>query len=307
MRLFNHRLKLSVIIVFFNMQREARRTLYSLTTRYQREIAIEDYEVIVLDSNSSEPLDREWVESLQENFHYHYIASDMPTPCRALNTGATLARSDTLVNLIDGARILSPGVLADMLRAERAWAAPFTYTIGMHLGEKRQSEAMLEGYNQSVEDELLAAVDWQSDGYRLFDVACLAGSSKEGFLFPIYESNCFAVNKALLADIGGFDESFQTPGGGLVNLDVFRKLYLHEKSTPVMLAGEATFHQFHGGVATNVPASEDMWGKFNDEYERLRGSRFEFIGYPRKPRFLGELNPHSRPFFMNDDMLEQYR
>ena len=52
MRSFRKKPKLSVVIAFFNMRREAARTLYSLTTDYQRDIGIDDYEVIVLDSGS---------------------------------------------------------------------------------------------------------------------------------------------------------------------------------------------------------------------------------------------------------------
>ena len=302
MQLFKKKPKLSVVVVFFNMRREATRTLHSLTTAYQRDIAIDDYEVIALDSSSTEALDGDWVESLQKNFKYRFVESDLPTPCRALNYGAAMARSNTLVNLIDGARILSPGILANMLRAEQAFDTPFTYTIGMHLGRKPQNETLLEGYDQAVEDQLLDSIPWQTNGYKLFDISSLASSSQEGFLYPIYESNCFAVGRASLEEIGGFDEAFEMPGGGLVNLDVFRKLFLHESTTPVLLTGEATFHQFHGGVATNVPATERMWDKFDDEYERLRGRRFDLIGYPRKPRVLGELNTESRRFFLNDEL-----
>lgn len=297
---FKRRPKLSVVIIFYNMRREAERTLYSLTTEYQKGVVESDYEVIVLDSNSSEPLDKRWVEGLQRNFSYHFVQSEWPTPCRALNEGAHLAKSDTLVNMIDGARILSPGVLSYMLKAKQIFENPFVYTIGMHLGHKRQSEALAEGYNQAEEDALLDTVPWQAHGYSLFDIACLAGSSKEGFLFPVYESNCFSVNKGLLAGLGGFDEAFQLSGGGLVNLDVFRKLILHPSTTPVMLIGEASFHQFHGGVSTNVPASENPWDKYNEEYRRLRGKQFEFIGYPKNPVFLGELRPESRRFFLSE-------
>ena len=70
MQLFKKKPKLSVVIVFFNMRREATRTLHSLTTAYQRDIAIDDYEVIALDSSSTEALDGDWVESLQKNFKY---------------------------------------------------------------------------------------------------------------------------------------------------------------------------------------------------------------------------------------------
>lgn len=290
--------KISVVVIFHNMQREARRTLHSLSTAYQQGIDIGDYEVIALDSNSTSPLDGSWVESIQGNFRYEYVSCDNPSPCRALNHGASIARGEIIVNVIDGARILSPGVLANMLRAARSFDSPFTYTVGMHLGHKRQNESVSDGYDQAVEDELLATVPWQTDGYSLFTVSCLAGSSKEGFLNPIYESNCFAVSRRLLNDMGGFDEGFVTPGGGLVNLDVFRRLMQDERVTPVMLIGEATFHQFHGGVATNVPTAENPWDLFDAEYERLRGSRFSFIGYPRWPHFLGELHPDSRQFFL---------
>lgn len=296
--LFRRRPKLSVIVVFYNMQREAKRTLFSLTTQYQTGVSQSDYEVIVIDSNSSEPLEKGWVESLQANFQYQYIGSNTPSPCHALNRGAELARAPVLVNLIDGARILSPGILQNMLRAEQAFSCPFTYTVGMHLGEKRQSESVSEGYNQQVEDQMLAGIPWETDGYQLFNVSCLAGSSKEGLLFPIYESNCFAINRKLLQDLGGFDERFVTPGGGLVNLDVFRQLITHPDTTPVLLIGEATFHQFHGGVSTNVPVAENPWELFDAEYERLRGERFQFVGYPRQPFFFGELHPDCRRFFL---------
>ena len=86
------------------------------------------------------------------------------------------------------------------------------------------------------------------------------------------------------------------------NLDLYKRL-LDPPGVPFyLLFGEGSFHQFHGGVATNVPATEKMWDKFDDEYERLRGSRFDLIGYPKKPRVLGELNTESRPFFLNDEL-----
>ena len=119
MRLFKRKPKLSVVVVFYNMQREAVRTLYSLTVAFQRNISEQDYEVIVLDSNSSQPIEKTWVEGLQSNFRYHFVESDAPTPCRALNCGVEQARADTVVCLIDGARILSPGILHYMQRAEQ--------------------------------------------------------------------------------------------------------------------------------------------------------------------------------------------
>ena len=55
--------KLSVVVVFFNMRREAQRTLYSLSSDYQRHVEPSDYQVIVIDNSSSYPLSKEIVES----------------------------------------------------------------------------------------------------------------------------------------------------------------------------------------------------------------------------------------------------
>ena len=84
------------------------------------------------------------------------------------------------------------------------------------------------------------------------------------------------------------------PGGGLVNLDVFRKLFLHDDTTPVLLLGEATFHQFHGGVATNVPLNEHPWNSFHAEYRRLRGRDYATPVFC--PKYLGALSEPARRF-----------
>ena len=47
---------ISIIIVFFNMAREAPRTLFSLTPGYQKGSNPEDYEVIAVDCGSGIPL-----------------------------------------------------------------------------------------------------------------------------------------------------------------------------------------------------------------------------------------------------------
>ncbi|MBV9065146.1 MAG: glycosyltransferase, partial [Methylobacteriaceae bacterium] len=45
--------QISVIVVVYNIPREAPRTLYSLSAAYQQNIAAEDYEVIVVDNGST--------------------------------------------------------------------------------------------------------------------------------------------------------------------------------------------------------------------------------------------------------------
>lgn len=274
------------------------RTLYSLTKPYQRNIAEEDYEVIVLDSNSSQPLARKWVESHQTNFSYHYISTDQPTPCRAMNAGISLARAENVVCMIDGARILTPGILANMIKITGFSPNAFIQTLAFHLGPEMQNISMTKGYNQAEEDRLIASTRWHQNGYELFDISCLAGSSIQGYLYPPAESNCFSVPKSVLQEIGSFDEQFTTIGGGLVNLDVRNRILEQERIEPFMLLGEGTFHQFHGGVATNSPPEEKQvrYQAFSEEYERLRGKKF--VVSSRETILFGELNERSRKYVL---------
>jgi len=102
------------------------------------------------------------------------------------------------------------------------------------------------------EDALLAAIHWPEDGYRLFEIAIFAGSCVGGWFRPIGESNAVFICRDAYIRLGGFDERFDLPGGGFVNLDFFRRAVLREGSELVVLLGEGTFHQLHGGIATNT-------------------------------------------------------
>jgi Glycosyl transferase family 2 len=70
---------LSVVVVVYNMPREAPRTLLSLSPRYQRYIDAADYEVIVVDNGSDPPVAPHEVESLADNFRLIRID---PAPLR---------------------------------------------------------------------------------------------------------------------------------------------------------------------------------------------------------------------------------
>ena len=288
------KLKISVVVNFYNMQREAKRTLFSLTEEYQRGISKEDYEVIVVDNGSSEPLDKSWVESLSPNFRYVYFDAVNPSPCLAINHAAQMSQNELLMVCIDGARILSPGILSLTRLAGRVSQHPFIYTMAMHIGSNTQNELLLEGYNQEIEDSLISEIDWQSNGYRLFTKSTVAKSSGAGFFSPLAESNCCALRRSDYFEFGGLNEGFISRGGGLANHDLFNKAHLSDQITPIMLLGEATFHQFHGGVATNVALENHPWAEFADEYKEVNAKQFELIYRP--PLYLGEINEFSRPF-----------
>lgn len=262
---------LSVIVNFHNMRREAERTLYSLTRYYQNIPASEPYEVIALDNGSTAPLNPETVLSFGSEFAYQYVESKHPSPCAALNRAVEEARHDNVMILIDGARMLSPGILSLTAWALQTFEHPFIYTIGMHLGAKTQNYLVTEGWNAASEDELLASVDWQRDGYSLFGISSMGLSSKRGFFSRLSESNCFIVRKEDFLRIGSYQSQFRSPGGGLCNLEFFNRVNQTDWMQPVLLLGEASFHQMHGGVATNAPADAHPWDAMAREYAQVVG------------------------------------
>src|SRR4029079_2073734 len=103
----------------------------------------------------------------------------------------------------DGARMASPGLLARALAASRLHKLPIIGTIGFHLGPDVQMESVKHGYNQAVEDELLARSGWELDGYRLFSISSLAGSSAGGWFDLPEESNAFFLRREHWRTIGG--------------------------------------------------------------------------------------------------------
>jgi hypothetical protein len=147
------------------------------------------------------------------------------------------------------------------------------------------------GYDQNEEDRLLDGVDWTRDGYRLFAISAFAGSSELGWFAPIAESNALFLTRDLWAELGGYDERFRSPGGGLVNLDTYVRACALPDSQLIMLLGEGTFHQVHGGVATN--ASSSPWAEFHDDYVRIRGG--PFVRPDAAPLFVGSVNPQVLP------------
>jgi glycosyltransferase involved in cell wall biosynthesis len=272
-------MKLSIVLNFYNMRREAKRTLYSLSRFYQAGVEDIDYDIVIIDNGSTEPLDPNEIRGMGENYKYVYYDADSPSPCRAINQIVKSQTTDYVMCCIDGARIFSPGIVSKCMLMAKTYTHPFVYTVNMHIGNQLQFLAIEDGYCQQVEDKLLASVDWQDNGYRLFNISCFGGSAKNGFFSRITESNTLFVKKSDFIDIGGFNERFMSPGGGLCNLDIFNKLNSSSQLTPVLLLGEATFHQFHGGTITNAKKNDRQlkFDAMHKEYEKVIGQQYQSI------------------------------
>src|ERR1700730_17307157 len=102
---------LSIIVNFFNNQREAENTLHSMTRGYQSVPAGIPYEVIAVDNGSKLQLSADRVRTFGPEFLYKYVATRSVSPVEAINAACREARGDEVLVVIDGAHILSPGVL----------------------------------------------------------------------------------------------------------------------------------------------------------------------------------------------------
>jgi glycosyltransferase involved in cell wall biosynthesis len=282
--------RLSVVVVAYNMQRELPRTLASLAPQYQRGIASDEYEVIVVDNGSCEPVPTAILDGFPSSWRLIRLDPAPPAPAHAANRGIAATTSEYVGLLIDGARLASPGLLARALQARVLADRAIVATLGWHLGRTRHIDAYAVGYDQDAEDRLLAEIEWESDGYRLFDVSTFADSSARGWFGPTGESNGLFMPKAIWNELGGLDEGFTLPGGGLSNHDLFRRACELPDSELIVLLGEGTFHQIHGGIATS---GRMRWDEMHAEYVALRGQSYQ---PPRKKRlYLGTVPDTTLP------------
>jgi len=60
----------------------------------------------------------------------------------------------------------------------------------------------------------------------------------------------------------------------------------------VLLLSKGTFHQVHGGVATNAPLDRHPWTEFSAEFKRIRGRDFGRV--PRRPIMFGCIRPEAQ-------------
>jgi glycosyltransferase involved in cell wall biosynthesis len=270
-------MKLSVIVVVFDMSREAPRTLLSLSASYQRGIASEDYEVLVIDNGSSPPFDANELSSLTGNFRLIRVQEPRDSPAGAVNSALSQAQGELICVMIDGARIATPGLLAAALHADQAHAGAVISPLGWHLGFDVQADLLGRGHGRTDEDALLARIRWPSDGYRLFEIGVLDESNEHWQTRrEIAESNALFLRRTAWQELGGLDARFASPGGGLINHDTFARAVEAADGRVVLLLGEGTFHQIHGGFTTNAVGHERKrrMRAIYREYAQIRGKSY---------------------------------
>ena len=282
----------SVVVVVHDMARELPRTLRSLSPAHQRGMAADDYEVIVVDNGSPQPVDPELVASFEGRLRLERIDPAPPSPARAANHGLRLAGGDLVGLVVDGARLASPGLLAEARRAACLAPRPSSPPRRSTSGRSATCRPPRSGYDQAAEDRLLAESGWEADGYRLFEISTPAGSWGRGLFGPAGESSSLFCPRAIWDELGGLDERFALPGGGLVNHDLYRRACALEGVELIVLLGEGTFHQYHGGAATSRRYS---WDEMHADYQAIIGAAAPAADQPaalRRSGSAGAASPH---------------
>lgn len=290
---------ISVVLIVYNMDKQAENTIKSLLVDYQLEVQRQEYEVIIVENESPNLLSPEFIRSLPDNFTYYLRKDAEPSPGPAVNFGVGKSKGKNICILIDGARMLTPGALKNIILGHKLSDWSVVSIPGYHLGSQLQQDAVESGYGYESERDLLDSIAWPEDGYRLFEISCLNGSSGLGFFLPISESNCISVPRRIWDDIGGYDCRFDLGGGGLINLDFYKRACEHPNARHVILPGEGNFHQFHGGITTggkDMAARRAYIEASNRQYVEFRGCDYQ--SPITNPVYLGELNVKVQRFVL---------
>ncbi|NLV55047.1 MAG: hypothetical protein GXY13_05495 [Acidimicrobiales bacterium] len=274
----------SVVVVVHDMARELPRTLRTLAPGHQRDIEPGQVELVLVDNGSSEPVDPTLLAAHPGPVVHHRLDPAPASPARAANLGIGSATAPLVGLIVDGARMASPRLLASARRASLLADRPVVTAPAYHLGPVVHMRAAEAGYDQRVEDELLAGSGWEDDGDALFAISTFAGSSHRGWFGPMGESSSLFLDRSRWAELGGLDEAFALPGGGLVNHDLYRRACALPGIELVQLLGDGTFHQYHGGAATG---RRFTWDEMHADYRSIRGS--DYRPPSLRPVYLGPL------------------
>ncbi|RLA42555.1 MAG: glycosyltransferase family 2 protein [Gammaproteobacteria bacterium] len=299
---------LSVIVIGYKMPKQLAQTLYTLSTAYQQGVTEQEYEVVVVENTSSEDFDESILPGLGGNFRFFRRDERSHTPVPAINFAFEQCRGQAIGLMIDGARMVTPRVIQYVLMSQRISPDSFTVVPGYHLGEQGQHFNVSNGYDEEVEQQLLDSTNWKDNGYELFSIADISGANPNGYLQPIMECNCMFASASSFERIGFADERFTFRGGGAINLHMFRSLGMLPASKLIVLPGEGSFHQFHGGVTTSeYDGLERERASHRAQLQELWGG--EFHSLRREPVLFGAITPLAQDYlaFSVDRSKKRYK
>ncbi len=262
---------LTVVVIAYRMTHQISNTIRSLLPPVQRDVSIDRYDIHVIDNGSPQPLDEPlWNQAPNVRYQHIPAGSASVNPGVAINRAVAQTRSPVVCVMIDGARMVTPGVLRWGMDLATLSEKTVVEVRGWHLGPKLQNVSVREGYDVETEQRLLQSIDWPWDGYRLFEIGVPAASMPGGFLGTASECTCLFLHRSYFDRLAGYDQRYAEPGGGLCNADFFVRAASGADRVFTVL-GEGTFHQIHGGAATGLTGDDqrESFRRWKKEYERL--------------------------------------
>ncbi len=296
---------LSIIVIGYRMSRQLENTLYTLSIHYQRNVKQADYEVIVVENESDDEIDESIINALGANFHFYKRKETSTSPVSAVNFAFERCHGEFICLIIDGARMVTPRTIEYALMAYKISKNAIAMVPGYHLGSREQ-HLHGEDYSFSRDQELLDSIDWQNNGYLLFTISTFSNGNRRGYLQPMMECSCVFASRGNFARIEYADKRFSLPGGGGINLHIYRSLGMLPGSKLFVLPGEGSFHQFHGGVTTSSdPSRAQTMERYNRQLNELWPGGFQALR--REPILLGAVTQWANDLLQRSSQLAQRR
>ena len=271
---------LSIIISSYKMERELPRTIESCLPPFQSDA--DDYLIEILVLNNDDTISIAKEDLPKGVTRVINSKRNSGSPVKLMNIGIRKAKSRNLLLIFDGARMLSPRVVSNTINVLSKGPYALSTPLAYHLGKKHQSISTKEGYNVFNEDELLAKIDWQRNGNRLFEISSLADSNRDGHFEDINESCAFGISRKFVRKLGGYESKFTSVGGGFATLDLFKRAVEHNKTELFVMLDAGSFHQLHGGISASPNAPFEIWA---EEYRAITGNTYSL---PKvNPQFIG--------------------
>jgi len=293
----NTKPKLSVVVVIHNMPMQASNTVASLCPSYQQSVSADDYEVIIIENRSLHLLDSRVISNFQGNIQYFLRDESGVSPAAAINEAFSKCRGDFVCLNIDGARLLSPKIIHYTLSAIKLSQNALVMTPAYHLGDTEQHHYNDLANIVEEQQNLLAKLQWKNNGYLLFEQSVPSPGNRTGFLNPFFECSTLTAAREHWLSIGPADLRFNLAGGGALNLHILRQLGLISDILPVVILGEGSFHQYHGGTTTSSSQErQSLLAQFKLQLDQIWLN--EFHPLRKQPLYIGNLCEFSCPHFI---------